>query len=363
MLKPIIIKRTLCGPEQPPRCLYRIEENCAISGIFLAPEIPELLTGIPAMGDEEITFIDAIGDMKLKPETIISRCSTDTEQTAALRCKAEFVQLSISVSDLYSHHLRLSRAWVLSLIARLIRKIGKCHTGISICMLSLGSAYSSFLVEVALCPSMCGEQRIQFSNKVGAILPFAAYDLIARLHDAVDLEKKIYLQNCVGLATAHTLAALNSSAPHVNPAVKGMVHPKGKAALEEVVTGSQHLLGQDTGVDRKTLVQISPLVKDAFDRTVPSNRIRTRIGSHRARSWNTHSRVSHFDSRLSRCDKHDSLLSNTRPHPDYQDSGNSEAVFRERVVKKMVLSLHRERRWRYPAKPIIPFPGNRRRSM
>ncbi|WP_084402630.1 homocitrate synthase [Cupriavidus sp. amp6] len=337
MHKPIIIQRTLCGPKRPQRGLYRIEENCAIAGILSPAEIPELLTGVFAMGDEEITYNDAIGDMNLKPETIISGCSTDTMQTAALRCKAEFLHLSVSISDRYFHHLRLSRAWVLSLIARLIQKVGKCHTGISIGMVNLACSYPSFLVEVALRPRMYGEQPIQFSNEVCAILPFAAYDLIARLHDV-----EIYLQNDVGLATAHTPTGLNSSAPHVNPAVKGMVHPKGKAALEEVVTGSRHLIGQDTGVDCKSLVRISSLVKDASDRAVPSSKIKTHMGSHQARRWSTHSRVSHFDSRLRRCDKHDSLRAKTRPHPDYKDSGNSEAVFRVRAVTKMLLSLHRE---------------------
>ncbi|CAM3417292.1 MULTISPECIES: homocitrate synthase [Cupriavidus] len=337
MLKPIIIERTLSGLKRPAMSLYRIEENCAIAGILAHGEIPELLTAIFAMGDEEITLIDATGDINLKPATTISGCSTDTKQIAALCCKAEFVYLSISVSDRYFNHLRLSRILALSLIAYLIRKIEECHTGSSIRMANLARPHPSFLVEVALRPRMYGEQWIQFSNKVGAILQFSAYDLIARLHDV-----EIYLQHDVGLATAHTLAALNSSAPHVSPAVNGMVHPKGKAALKEVVTGSRHLIEQDTGVDSNTFVQISSLAQDSSHWAVPSKKIRTHMCSHRVRRWDTHSRVSHFDSRLRRCDKHDALPAKTHPHPDYKDSGNSEAVFQDRVVTKMLLSRQRE---------------------
>ncbi|SPK77316.1 Homocitrate synthase (plasmid) [Cupriavidus taiwanensis] len=337
MLKPIIIDRTLCGLKRPPTSLYRTKENCAIAGILSHGEFPELLAAIFAMGDEDIRLIDAIGDMNLKPATTISGCLTDTKQIAALRCKAEFVYLPISVSARYFNHLRLSRIWALSLIAYPIRKVEECHTGISIRMVNLARPQPSFLVEVALRPRMYGEQWIQFSDKVCAILPFSAYDLIARLHDV-----EIYLQNDVGLATAHTLAALNSSAPHVNPAANGMVHPKGKAALEEVVTGSRHSIEQDTGVDSNTFVQISSLAQDSSHWAVPSNKIRTHMCSHRVRPWGTHSRVSHFDSRLRRCDKHDALSAKTHPHPDYKDSGSSEAVFQDRVVTKMLLSRQRE---------------------
>ncbi|SPS02120.1 hypothetical protein [Cupriavidus taiwanensis] len=239
MLKPIIIERTLSGLKRPPMSLYRIEENCAIAGILAHGEIPELLTAIFAMDDEEITLIGANWDMNLKPATTISGCSTDTKQ----------------------------------------------------------------------------------------------------------------------------IAALNSSAPHVNPAVNGMVHPKGKAALKEVVTGSRHLIEQDSGVDSNTLVQISSLAQDSSHWAVPSNKIRTHMCSHRVRRWGTHSRVSHFDSRLRRCDKHDALLAKTHPHPDYKDSVTLRPFFRTEQLQKYCYRDNASRRRRYQAKPMIPILSDHRLPM
>jgi homocitrate synthase NifV len=92
------------------------------------------------------------------------------------------------------------------------------------------------------------------------------------LRAAVDIEIEIHAHDDLGLATANTLAALRAGATHANTTVNGLGERAGNAALEEVVMGTRHLLGRDTGVDTTSLLGISRLVEQASGRNVSFNK-------------------------------------------------------------------------------------------
>jgi homocitrate synthase NifV len=197
----------------------------------------------------------------------------DADLAAASQCGVDLVNLSIPVSDIHlQHKIGRSRAWVLSTIARFVRKARGAGLEVSVGCEDASRADMDFLLQVAAVAQEAGARRMRFADTLGLLEPLSTFERIQRLVRAVDLEIEMHAHDDFGLATANTLMAVRAGATRVNTTVNGLGERAGNAAIEETVMALHVLYGRKTGIDVKQFSAISDLVARASGRPVAADK-------------------------------------------------------------------------------------------
>lgn len=264
---------TLRDGEQTAGVAFNAEEKIAISHALVAAGVSELEVGVPVMGDAECETINAIASEQLQAGLMVWGRMHENDLAAISRCRVDWVNLSISVSDIHiEKKLGKSREWVLRTVKEYVRKA--VDMGYCVCVGGEDSSRADidFVRRVAVAAQDSGALRFRFADTLGMLDPFGTYNRIELLRKSVDMQIEIHAHDDFGMATANSLAAVRAGATHVNTTVNGLGERAGNAPLEEVVMALRHIQDIETGVDMHSYQELSRMVAAASGREVAVNK-------------------------------------------------------------------------------------------
>ncbi len=260
---------TLRDGEQTAGVAFTDDEKLEIARALDAAGVPEMEIGIPAMGEHEVQLIREIVANVRQARTMVWARMDERDMAAALRCGADYVHVSVPVSDLQiQRKLGRDRSWVLQTIRHSVARVCDAGATVTVGFEDASRADEDFLATAARTAQAAGAVRVRYADTLGLLDPFGTYSRIARLRSEVTLDIEIHAHNDLGLATANTLAALMAGATHASTTVNGLGERAGNAAVEEVVMSLRHLYAIESGIDTACLPAISALVARASGRPV-----------------------------------------------------------------------------------------------
>lgn len=255
---------TLRDGEQAPGVVFTYDQKMKIAQALSRAGVHQIEAGIPAMGGDELTFLEKLASEDLQASILAWVRSKPEEVESAARCGVDAVAVSAPASDL---HIAMSfggsRAKVVDALRRCIVRGKELGLYVSADAEDASRADPDFLDELIAVAEQEGADRFRFCDTLGILDPKRTYDAIARLARASSLPVEVHMHNDFGLATANTLAAYQAGASWANVTVAGLGERAGNASLEQVVMALQQLEGVCSQVDLKALRPLAEMVLSA----------------------------------------------------------------------------------------------------
>ncbi|MDH7943653.1 sodium-extruding oxaloacetate decarboxylase subunit alpha [Pseudohongiella sp. SYSU M77423] len=148
----------------------------------------------------------------------------------------------------------------LEVAIRAVKKSGK-HAQGTICYTTSPVHTAELFVKQALALRDMGADSIAIKDMAGLLTPYATYDLVKAIKDAVDLPLFIHSHATAGMADQCQLKAIEAGAEHIDTAISSFAWGTSHPATESMVAALKGTKW-DTGLDLELLTEIADYFRE-----------------------------------------------------------------------------------------------------
>jgi 2-isopropylmalate synthase len=240
----IIFDTTLRDGEQSPGASMNAAEKLRLATQLEKLGVDVLEAGFPAASEGDFDAVSKIAGKLKKTEVAgLARTSKDDIDRAwgAVQHAAKpRIHTFLATSDIHMQYkLNMTRDQVLKTTSESVKYAKSLTDSIEFSAEDASRSDRDFLCKVFEAAIEAGATTINIPDTVGYAIPMEFADLVKyvightpNIHKAV---VSVHCHNDLGLATANTLAALNSGARQAEVTINGIGERAGNTSLEEVV--------------------------------------------------------------------------------------------------------------------------------
>ncbi len=240
----IIFDTTLRDGEQSPGASMNAAEKLRLATQMEKLGVDVLEAGFPAASEGDFDAVSKIASKLKKTEVAgLARTSKDDIDRAwgAVRHAAKpRIHTFLATSDIHMEYkLNMTRDQVLKTASESVKYAKSLTDSIEFSAEDASRSDRDFLCKVFEAAIEAGATTINIPDTVGYAIPMEFADLVKYVMDHTPNINKavvsVHCHNDLGLATANTLAALNSGARQAEVTINGIGERAGNTSMEEVV--------------------------------------------------------------------------------------------------------------------------------
>ncbi|MEW6733910.1 MAG: homoaconitate hydratase [Acidobacteriota bacterium] len=254
---------TLRDGEQAPGVFFTLDEKLAIADLLDTAGIDILDAGMPSVSEEERKTLEALLQRGYRTTIAATVRALRHDIDLALACGIKEVFLFMPVSPQHLQHkfgITLQQAQP-RIEEAVDYAVGK---GLRVNFVAEDTvrADPSELAPIFDRVSKLGASSVMICDTVGVMCPETMTKFINSLAQLMESEIAfgVHCHNDYGLATANTLAAINSGCSLVTATVNGLGERAGNAALEEVICALDNLYRVPLNIDKLILQRLCETV-------------------------------------------------------------------------------------------------------
>ena len=264
---------TLTNGEQAPGVVFSNLEKYRIAQLLDEANIPQIVAGMPMMGDDEKKSVKHIARMGLNASVMAWNRADINDINASIECDVDSVVIAIGASEhQYRDVYGQDQQWVIDMICSAVSYASEHGMYVSCVAQDAPNADLGFLIDFAKAAKAAGADRFGYADILGNEDPFSCYERLKTLNQIVGMDIEIVASNDLGMATANSLAGLRAGAKFVSTTSMGIGKKGGCAALEEVCLGAKHIMDIPCDVDFTKFRGIAEAVALASGRPIPDGK-------------------------------------------------------------------------------------------
>ena len=268
-----IFDTTLRDGEQSPGTSFSYDDKRQIAAVLDEMGTDVIEAGFPVNSDAEFEAVSDIADAARNAEVCgLARVVSDDVE-AALDAGVDTVHVFCSTSEVQlSDSMHASREDAVERSVAAVERVREAGTEVMFSPMDATRTEESFLIEVVEAVSDAGADWINIPDTCGVATPSRFRELVATVVDHTDARVDVHTHDDLGMATANAISGFEAGADQAQVSVNGIGERAGNASFEEVVMAVEGLYGVETGIDTSRITEISRIVEDHSDVTVPANK-------------------------------------------------------------------------------------------